>query len=112
MTGILLAAILVFGIPAWVPFVRGRCSAPLPRWAFILVVVNQILQLVFVAAVGTNLIPLNYSARFALPGLLLCTAGGFLGLRGLLRNRSGLGLGSFFTAAFGVLSWLFLVSMH
>jgi hypothetical protein len=110
VAAILLVTIFVFGLPAWIPFVRGKYSAHLLMWAFRLIVVNEVLQLVFVATVGTNLIPLYYSSRFALLGLPLCIAGGIVGLIGLVRHR--VGIGCLLTAAFSVLCWLFLVSMH
>jgi hypothetical protein len=110
VTTILLVAIVVFGLPAWIPFLRGKYSADLSKRAFVLVFLGQVLQLFFVAAVGANLIPLYYSARFALVGLLLGIAGAILGCLGLMRHGSG--SGCVVTAALSVLGWLFLVSMH
>jgi hypothetical protein len=110
MTTILLVAICVFGLPAWIPGFRGKYSEPLLGWAFGLIALNEILQLIFVAAVGTDLIPLYYSARFALVGLTLCLAGGIIGLTGGMRH--GVGIGCLVTDAFSMFCWLFLVSMH
>ena len=110
MTAILLVVIVVFGLPAWIPFIRGKYSADLSKRAFVLVFLGHVLQLFFVAAVGVNLIPLYYSARFALAGLLLGIAGAILGSIGLFRHGSG--AGCVLTAGLSVLGWLFLVSMH
>jgi hypothetical protein len=110
VVAILLVTIFVFGLPAWIPCVRGKYSAQLPMWSFALIAVNEVLQLVFVAAVGINLIPLYYSSRFALVGLLLCLAGGIIALIGLVRH--GVGIGCLLTDAFSVFCWLFLVSIH
>ena len=110
MTGILMAAIIVFALPAWIPFVRGKYSAKLLQCAFFLVFLNQVLQFFFVAAVGTNLIPLNYSGRFALVGITLCAAAVILGFMGWKRQL--LGMGSILSAALSVFVWLFLVSAH
>ena len=110
MTAILLVTIIAFGLPAWIPGSRGKYSEQVPLWAFGLTALNEVLQLVFVAAVGTNLIPLYYSSRFALVGMPLCVAGGIIGLVSLVRY--GVGIGCLVTDAFGVFCWLFLVSMH
>ncbi len=110
MAAILLVTIVVFGLPAWIPCVRGKYSAHLLMWAFGLTVVSEVLQLVFVAAVGTNLIPLYYSSRFALLGLPFCIAGGISGLIGLVRH--GVGIGCLVTDVFSVFCWFFLVSVH
>jgi hypothetical protein len=107
---ILVVTICLFGLPAWIPGFRGEYSEQMPMWAFGLIALNEILQLVFVAAVGTNLIPLYYSSRFALVGLTFCVAGGIVGLIGLVRH--GVGKGCLVTDAFSVFCWLFLVSMH
>lgn len=110
MATILVVTICLFGLPAWIPGFRGEYSEQMPMWAFGLIALNEILQLVFVAAVGTNLIPLYYSSRFALVGLTFCVAGGIVGLIGLVRH--GVGKGCLVTDAFSVFCWLFLVSMH
>jgi hypothetical protein len=110
MTAILLITICVFGLPAWISGFRGRYSEPLLMWAFGLILANEVLQLVFVAAVGTNLIPLYFSSRFALLGLPLCLAGSTIGLIALVRH--GVGIGCLVTGAFSVFCWLFLVSIH
>jgi hypothetical protein len=110
LTGILLAAIVVFGLPAWVPFIRGKYSAMVLKCAFFLVFLNQVLQFFFISAVGANLIPLYYSTRFATVGVPLCIVAGVLGIRGWTRQLHG--TGCIFAGTLGVFVWLFLVSIH
>ena len=110
MTSILLAAVVGFGLPAWIPFVRGKYSAKLLQSAFFLIFLSQVLQFFFVAAVGTSLIPLYYSGRFAAVGVPLCIVGGILGLMGWMRQLHG--MGCILAGILGVFVWLFLVSMH
>lgn len=110
MTGILLAAIIVFGLPAWIPFVRGKYSAKLLQSAFFLIFLSQVLQSFFVAAVGTNLIPLYDSARFAAAGVPLCIVAGILGFVGWMRQLHG--MGCILAGILSVFIWLFLVSIH
>lgn len=113
-TGVLLLlAILLFGLPTWIPLFRN-VRAPAPRFRFALIVteVGQFLQFVCVAELARNAFELDVSRYFACLGIPLAGAGGAVALLSAATEREKRAIGCAVTAGLTALMWLFLISAH
>jgi hypothetical protein len=104
---VLLAAIGISAVPVWMPLIRRKSEAhTFYRYALISTALGQFVVTYFIAA-G---VLLSDSHRYALVGGPLFLIGAGLAWTSVASERRGVGCA--FSAMFGCLLWLFLVSVH
>jgi hypothetical protein len=108
--GILLLAIALFAVPAWIPIIAKRKVSPAFKRAFWATAASELVLAIFVILVAANFLPLSDSWRTSALGVPLCIAGLVLGI--VSRVKSERGTGCVISSAFGLLLWAFLVSLH
>jgi hypothetical protein len=110
MAIILLIAVGIFALAAWVPLIWGKSPSRNYRFALALITISQAIQAFFILGAGVNLYEISYSWDFAILGLPLCILGGVFALVVITSDRRG--IGCVLSAMLTALMWLILISVH
>ena len=103
-------AIGMFTIPAWRPIIFGR-QLPTAYWAAVTALTfSSLLQIAFDVSVGTELIPLAYSLKFASVGAPCCAIAIVLAMtNSAMASEFRQVIGC---AIIGLMMWLIFVTLH
>jgi hypothetical protein len=110
MAILLLIAVGIFALVAWMPLIRNKFPSRNYKFALIFITISQAIQALFILGAGLDLYEISYSMYFAAFGLPLCILGGVLALKGNSSDRRG--RGCVLSAILTALMWLFLISVH
>src|SRR2546423_192704 len=103
-------AIWMFTIPVWRPIISGR-QLPATYWTSIIALTfSSLLQIVFTICVGTDLIPLAYSLRFAVVGAPCCLIAIVLAI--IKPAKAGESRQVIGCAFLGLTMWLIFITLH
>lgn len=110
--GIILGIIVLgFTVPVWWPTLLGRRISWPSFKPVLLLTVSSVIQEAFIILVVTGVLTLDYSFRFALLGLPMCTWS-FVTARRTKRTNKDVPNGTVVCTVLGLLMWIFLVTLH
>ena len=110
LTVIFCVCILTFTIPSWLPVVSKRRLSPALWRALVALTFSSLLQMIFNVCVGTGLLTLDHSLRFAAVGSPCCVMALVLARDDPRREREykRVVLG----ATLGLVMWLIFITLH
>jgi hypothetical protein len=100
MAILLVIAIGIFALAAWLPLISGTFPSRNHSVALALITISQAIQSFFILGVGLSLYGIDNSRNFAMIGLPLCALGGVFALVATTSDRRGIAsiISAMFTA--------------
>jgi hypothetical protein len=109
MAVVLSVCVLLFTVPAWQPIVSGRPISMAALRPILTLTLSSLFQIVLIALVAKQILPLNYSIKFAALGIPLCIFSIVLAEKHTGSDRRR---GTVICSILGLIMWIFLITVH